>query len=345
MAKKHSVLRKIGITFGIISAFASSIVLTACCGDKTQDINQPTTNPAVTDQITPDDVNQNNQGGAQVTPDTPDVPVTPDTPVTPDVPDTPVTPDVPDTPVTPEKTEAEYKVECKERIKEIALTALENNDKWGDYSNVELVDVNASTGTIYCYADRKVSTLTTTNFYIIKTNQAITDVSFEDALETLNNLDANLITDVETQTILENEVSEESYENLCNYVLGQVNLEGANVLNVTKFEDIDGRNETNLTAELNGIIYNVNVNLASFGTQEDHIENLLDQNRTETITVTSEENFLSFETIGEAQEYFNSLGASNRFCQTINGEKVEFEISQNPETGKFNLNIANWFNI
>ena len=192
----------------------------------------------------------------------------------------------------------------------------------------------------------KTATSTTKYFYELYLSSNLKDnYSFEETLAELCEIDNVSDLNLTRHSILEGEVSEESYNNLVDYVLEQVNLEGANVLNVTKFEDVDGRNETNLIAELNGIIYNVNVNLASFGTQEDHIENLLDQNRTETITVTSEENFLPFETIGEAQEYFNSLGASNRFCQTINGEKVEFEISQNPETGKFNLNIANWFNI
>ncbi|MBQ9795725.1 MAG: hypothetical protein IJW36_02010 [Clostridia bacterium] len=333
MAKKYSVLRKIGITFGIISAFASSIVLTACCGDKTQDPNQPTITPGITDQITPGDVNQNNQnnqGGAQVTPDTPDVPVTPDTPVTPDVPDAPVTPDVPDTPVTPEKTEAEYKAECIEKIKEIALTALNNNNPMLTYSNVQLKTFNASTGTIYCYAESDFYGSKATGFHIIEMDQIIADSTFESALETLENFDANSITEVETQTILEGQVSEESYNNLVDYVLEQVNLEGANVLNVTKFASVldgSGKIHANFIVELNNIIYNVEIKGSSAESQDENIaEELLSKSST-TYEVVEEENFLSFETIGEAQEYFNSFNTANRFCQAINGVNVEFEIS------------------
>ena len=272
----------------MLTIMLGTFVACASGNSNTGSSNVPTPTP-----ITPDD-----DGGQ----DDPDItPPGTDDPVDPPITDDPVDPPI-DDPVDPpviEKTEAEYKAECIDVLEEIALTALNNSNELWTFSNVELKAVNASTGTIYCYADGKFFSSTRTDFYIIKTNQSITDASFEEALETLEGIDANSITEIEAHSILEGQVSEESYNNLVEYVLAQVNLEGANVFNVTGFESVDGRNESNLTVELNGIIYNINVNLASFGSQEDHIENLLDENRTERITVTSEENFLSFETIGD----------------------------------------------
>ena len=170
----------------------------------------------------------------------------------------------------------------------------------------------------------KAATSTTKYFYELNLSSNLKDnYSFEETLAELCEINNVSDLNLTRHSILEGEVTEESYNNLVDYVLEQVNLEGANVLNVTKFASVldgSGKNHSNFTVELNGIIYNVQAKTSSFsGNQEGHIDYMLNSSTNE-VSVTSEENFLSFETIGEAQEYFNSFNTANRFCQTINGE-------------------------
>ena len=170
----------------------------------------------------------------------------------------------------------------------------------------------------------KTATSTTKYFYELYLSSNLKDnYSFEETLAELCEIDNVSDLNLTRHSILEGEVSEESYNNLVDYVLEQVNLEGANVLNVTKFAstgDGSGKNQANLTVELNNIIYEINIKTSSYSTrQEEHIEFAMNSEST-TVEVVEEENLLSFENIGEAQEYFNSFNTANRFCQTINGE-------------------------
>lgn len=119
----------------------------------------------------------------------------------------------------------------------------------------------------------KAATSTTKYFYELNLSSNLKDnYSFEETLAELCEINNVSDLNLTRHSILEGEVTEESYNNLVDYVLEQVNLEGANVLNVTKFASVldgSGKNHSNFTVELNGIIYNVQAKTSSFsGNQE-----------------------------------------------------------------------------
>lgn len=95
-------------------------------------------------------------------------------------------------------------------------------------------------------------------------------------------------------SVLQEEVSEELYNQLCEYVLGKVGLDGAEVLNATEFASQLEGYYTNLICIQDNRIYNVYANVNSFGSQKDHINNLMTEGRTKEIKIVSEEDFKEF---------------------------------------------------
>ena len=83
--------------------------------------------------------------------------------------------------------------------------------------------------------------------------------------------------------------------------LDKVGLEGAQILNATKFRSHRDGYYTNVTCMKNNKIYNVYANVNSFGSQEDHINKLMEEGRTKEIKITSEENFKEFVTESTAE--------------------------------------------
>lgn len=94
--------------------------------------------------------------------------------------------------------------------------------------------------------------------------------------------------------MIKNSVSEELYNQLCEYVLGKVGLDGAEVLNATKFASQLEGYYTNLICIQDNRIYNVYANVNSFGSQEDHINYLMTEGITKEIKIISEEDFKEF---------------------------------------------------
>ena len=94
---------------------------------------------------------------------------------------------------------------------------------------------------------------------------------------------------------MQESVSEELYNQLCDYVLDKVGLEGAQILNATEF-NVNNKSmyETTLSVFKNNKIYQVSASVISDGSQEDHINKLMIEGRTKEIKIVSEEDFKEF---------------------------------------------------
>lgn len=232
------------------------------------------------------------------TPANPDSSVTtpaqPDQPDVPNVPEQPVQPDQPNTPDQPivEKTEQEYMQECKEKLTSKVTAALQAKYTYGETTDVKIVKVNSLTGTVYATGVYHFGKPTTC-FYELKTTLSGLDkLTYEEASKQFTNLEFN---SVKKSYNIKESVSEELYNQLCEYVLGKVGLDGAEVLNATKFSTNKNRMyETTLSVFKNNKIYQVSASVISDGSQEDHINKLMIEGRTKEIKIISEEDFKEF---------------------------------------------------
>lgn len=233
------------------------------------------------------------------TPANPDSSVTtpaqPDQPNIPNVPEQPVQPDQPNTPDQPivEKTEQEYMQECKKKIEEIALEKLQSTNSRATFSDIKILKINELNGKVFFTANKTISK-TYKYFYELNLNTSFKESTFEQSLEILKSISPKGTT-LTYQMVLQEEVSEELYNQLCEYVLGKVGLDGAEVLNATEFKVNDNSMyETVLSVFKNNKIYQVSASVISDGSQEDHINKLMTEGRTKEIKIISEENFKEF---------------------------------------------------
>jgi len=120
----------------------------------------------------------------------------------------------------------------------------------------------------------------------------ISSLTYEQVSEKMEGLQ---LTNRIASSVLQEEVSEELYNQLCEYVLGKVGLDGAEVLNATEFQaNNNSMNETVLSVFKNNKIYQVSASVISYGSQEDHINKLMIEGRTKEIKIVSEEDFKEF---------------------------------------------------
>lgn len=232
------------------------------------------------------------------TPANPDSSVTtpaqPDQPNIPNVPEQPVQPDQPNTPDQPivEKTEQEYMQECKEKLKTTIVNGLAQTGRLN--AKINFYRVNQLTGKVYInvsyesrYGDKY------TEFMTYETNLGdISSLTYKQVSEKMEELQ---LTKRVASSVLQKAVSEELYNQLCEYVLGKVGLDGAEVLNATKFSTNKNRMyETTLSVFKNNKIYQVSASVISDGSQEDHINKLMIEGRTKEIKIVSEEDFKEF---------------------------------------------------
>ena len=232
------------------------------------------------------------------TPANPDTSVTtpaqPDQPNIPNVPEQPVQPDQPNTPDQPivEKTEQEYMQECKEKLKTTIVNGLAQTGRLN--AKINSYRVNQLTGKVYInvsyesrYGDKY------TEFMTYETNLGdISSLTYKQVSEKMEELQ---LTKRVASSVLQKAVSEELYNQLCEYVLGKVGLDGAEVLNATKFSTNKNRMyETTLSVFKNNKIYQVSASVISDGSQEDHINKLMTEGRTKEIKIVSEEDFKEF---------------------------------------------------
>lgn len=232
------------------------------------------------------------------TPANPDSSVTtpaqPDQPNIPNVPEQPAQPDQPNTPDQPivEKTEQEYMQECKEKLKTTIVNGLAQTGRLN--AKINSYRVNQLTGKVYInvsyedsYGDRYIE------FMTYETNLGdISSLTYKQVSEKMEELQ---LTNRIASSVLQEAVSEELYNQLCEYVLGKVGLDGAEVLNATKFKVNDNSMyETVLSVFKNNKIYQVSASVISYGSQEDKINDMLTEGTTKKIKITSEEDFKEF---------------------------------------------------
>lgn len=223
-------------------------------------------------------------------------PAQPDQPNVPNVPDQPVQPDQPNTPDQPivEKTEQEYMQECKKKIEEIALEKLQSTTKRGTFDNINILKTNKLNGKVYLTADRNLGGNVDTLFYELKLGKNFENSTYEQSLKTLSSISAKSDTVLTSQRMIKNSVSEELYNQLCEYVLGKVGLDGAEVLNATEFTYINRMMGTILTVYKDNKVYSVEARTHSApGSNENHINYMLSSSTNE-IKITSEEDFKEF---------------------------------------------------
>ena len=223
------------------------------------------------------------------------------TPVQPDNPNIPDQPDQPDQPDKPyEKTEQDYMNECQEKLTSKVTEALQAKYTYGETTDIRIVKVNSLTGTVYATGVYHFGEPTTC-FYELETNLSGLDkLTYEEASKQMTNLE---FTSVKKSSNIKESVSEELYNQLCDYVLDKVGLEGAQILNATKFASTTGgMRGTNLTVFKDNKVYTIEANAHSggLGKQEDHINYMLSSSTNE-IKITSEENFKEFVTESTAQ--------------------------------------------
>lgn len=247
------------------------------------------------------------------TPANPDSSVTtpaqPDQPNIPNVPEQPVQPDQPNTPDQPivEKTEQEYMQECKNKLTSKVTAALQAKYKLAEISNVKLVKMNSLNGTAYFTGIHTQSGLARKYLYTIETSLGnIVDTKYKKLSDDLNDFE---IANIDRKNCIngawnsydltpsyEHSVSEELYNQLCEYVLGKVGLDDAEVLNATEFHYVSGgMMGTILTVLKDNKIYTIEANAHSggAGNQEEHIDRMLSSSTNE-IKIVSEEDFKEF---------------------------------------------------
>ena len=224
-------------------------------------------------------------------------PAQPDQPDVPNVPEQPVQPDQPNTPDQPivEKTEQEYMQECKKKIEEIALEKLQSTTKRGTFDNIKILKTNKLNGKVYLTADRNLGGNVDTLFYELNLGKNFENSTYEQSLKTLSSISAISDTVLYRQYMIKDSVSEELYNQLCEYVLGKVGLDGAEVLNATEFAPTSGGMQgTTLTVLKDNKIYTIEASAHSgLGRQEDHINYML-ASSTNEIKIISEEDFKEF---------------------------------------------------
>lgn len=221
-------------------------------------------------------------------------PAQPDQPDVPNVPEQPVQPDQPNTPDQPivEKTEQEYMQECKKKIEEIALEKLQSTNSRATFSDIKILKINELNGKVFFTANKTISK-TYKYFYELNLNTSFKESTFEQSLEILKSISPKG-TALTYQMVLQEEVSEELYNQLCEYVLGKVGLDGAEVLNATEFTNINRMMGTVLTVNKAGKIYSVQARTHSApGSNESHINYML-ASSTNEIKIISEEDFKEF---------------------------------------------------
>ena len=220
-------------------------------------------------------------------------PAQPDQPNVPNVPEQPVQPDQPNTPDQPivEKTEQEYMQECKNKLTSKVTAALQAIYTYGETTDVKIVKVNSLTGTVYATGVYHFGEPIAC-FYELKTTLSGLDkLTYEEASKQFTNLEFN---SVKKSYNIKESVSEELYNQLCEYVLGKVGLDGAEVLNATKFTNINRMMGTILTVYKDNKVYSVEARTQSApGSNENHINYMLSSSTNE-IKIISEEDFKEF---------------------------------------------------
>lgn len=211
-------------------------------------------------------------------------------------------------------TEEDYKEQCTEIINAIALDAVnETMPSFAKVGNLQIKATNVQTGIIYCLGDFSGAGVTYEGIYNLTTNlndlteQSIS-LSYKDISVVLKNLE---ITNIESSTSIQPEVSAEAYANLVNFVISNsigwgpagTDVEILNVSTIATLLGTPGRSGCTTYVVKNDRIYKVIVTSSSMGSQEDRIEKFLNEENLQsgyTKFEISYDDYLSFDSIGSA---------------------------------------------
>lgn len=126
-------------------------------------------------------------------------------------------------------------------------------------------------------------------------------------------------------------VEDAQFKSLCDYVLNQVGLDGAEVLNATQFHYArKGMYGTKITAILKNKIYKIDACTHSYGSQSEHINYML-KSKTNKISISNEEKFVDYDKFIETENsfYFTNqpMSFSERADILIDWEEDKIEIT------------------
>lgn len=317
-ATKHKVLKKALVTLGLISAIGACVFLTAC----NKKDNNKTTNgitPPTTQQGEQTGGNQGgqtggnqggqtggeqtggNQGGETGGETNPEKPA--------------------------DKTPAEYKAECEQKIVdalevEIAKTA-------GINRTAEITDYkfNLNDGSFYVNAAiYRKGRFSDNCFYHVKSNLGnLQNVSYKELTTKLDNIQFD---NCSKYTIMDASELGDKYNALCNYVLGEYDLQDGEILNVTNFKsDGSGYQKSITTVLYNGEIFTVSAKTTAPNNDNSTVIDCLLGNEYlgQSVTITSRSAFKDFDNIVSAEAGISSykvkLGGKTLFSKT-NGNIV-----------------------
>lgn len=337
-AKKHKVLQKALVTLGLISAIVTGVFLTACNkkgNDKTTNgITPPTTQQGEQTggqtggnqggQTGSQENQGGNQGGNQGSQENQGGQTggqetggnqggetggetNPENPA--------------------DKTPAEYKAECEEKLVDAVSSALQTKYKRsGKISNVELVKMNLENGKIYARAVHTQDGLSSDCFYGLESN--LGNISNNSYKEISNKCDSISLSNIERSFRINSLISEDKYNALCNYVLGEYDLQDGEVLNVTNFKsDGTGLKQSITTVLYNGEIFTISARTTAPNNDNSTVIDCLigDNGLTKSVTITSRSAFKDFDNIVSAEAGISSykvkLGGKTLFSKT-NGNIV-----------------------
>lgn len=207
-------------------------------------------------------------------------------------------------------TEEDYKAQCTEIINAKTLMGMNELKEFGTIANNRIKKINLTNGLLYVISNLTMGSASKDQFFILETNLNTLDITSYEAL--CGSLYGFEVESMGQQTMIEPEVSDEAYANLVNFVIsnsigwGPVGTD-VEILNVSTFKALtDGSGESGITMYVlkNEKIYEIKLIGASFGSQEDRIYQVCDNNDIQsgstTVEIVSTDDYLSFDSIGSA---------------------------------------------
>lgn len=206
-------------------------------------------------------------------------------------------------------TEEDYKAQCTEIINAKTLMGMnELISSRVSITNPEIININLNSGKIYLNADYNGIGSTVNRFYILNSNiNTLNASSYKELSENLSKLE---ISNMDYSDIIQNEVSDEAYANLVNFVISNsigwgpagTYVEILNVSTIASLLDGTGRRGLTMYVLKNNVIYKIEVEGSAYGHQEDCIEsfiNIESLNSGNTIINFTYEEFFDFNDIGK----------------------------------------------
>ena len=207
-------------------------------------------------------------------------------------------------------TEENYKAQCTEIINAKTLMGMNELKEFGTIANNRIKKINLTNGLLYVISNLTMGSTSRDQFFLLETNLNTLDKTSYEAL--FGSLYGFEVESMEQQTMIKPEVSAEAYANLVNFVISNSIGWGpagtdVEILNVSTFKALtDGSGESGITMYVlkNDKFYEIKLIGASFGSEEDRIYQVCDNNDIQsgstTVEIVSTDDYLSFDSIGSA---------------------------------------------